>query len=71
MMEYIYMGSLLIILLFAAIVISALIIIFRRQKKSKRIMREGKLLKSETISQGGDMFYVEKVAFKDWHVSLH
>ena len=34
-------------------------------------MREGKLLKSETISQDGDMFYMEKVAFKDWHVSLH
>ena len=34
-------------------------------------MREGKLLKSETVSRGGDIFYVEKVAFKDWHVSLH
>ena len=23
------------------------------------------------VSWGGEMFYVEKVAFKDWHASLH
>ena len=34
-------------------------------------MREGKLLKSETVCLDGEMFYVEKVVFKDWHVSLH
>lgn len=34
-------------------------------------MREGKLLKSEMVFREGEMFYVEKVAFKDWHVSLH
>lgn len=34
-------------------------------------MREGKLLKSEMVCKDGEKFYVEKVAFKDWHVSLH
>lgn len=34
-------------------------------------MREGKLLKREMVGLDGDQFYVEKVAFKDWHVSLH
>gem|GEM_PF-3751850 len=34
-------------------------------------MREGKLLKSEMVSLDGERFYVEKIAFKDWHVSLH
>ena len=34
-------------------------------------MQEGKLVKSETVCRDGEMFYVEKVAFKDWHVSLH
>ncbi len=34
-------------------------------------MREGKLLKSEIVSLDGELFYVEKIAFKDWHVSLH
>ena len=32
---------------------------------------EGKLVKSETVCRDGEMFYVEKVAFKDWHISLH
>ena len=34
-------------------------------------MREGKLLKSEIVYLNGEKFYVEKVAFKDWHVSIH
>ena len=34
-------------------------------------MREGKLPKSEVVSRDGEMFYVEKVAFMDWHISLH
>ena len=42
-----------------------------KHKKPGRIIREGKLLKSEMVSCGGEMFYVEKVAFKDWHESLH
>jgi len=34
-------------------------------------MYEGKLLHSELVEQNGEKFYVEKVGFKDWHVSLH
>ena len=47
------------------------IIVYRRQKKPQRIIREGKLLKSETVTIDGEQLYVEKVAFKDWHVSIH
>ena len=47
------------------------IIAYKSQKKPQRIMREGKLLKSEMVSIGGEQFYVEKVAFKDWHVCIH
>ena len=39
--------------------------------KPKRVMQEGKLLRSEVINLAGQQFYVEKVAFKDWHVSIH
>lgn len=34
-------------------------------------MKIGKLLKSEMVCLEGEMFYVEKVVFKDWHISLH
>lgn len=34
-------------------------------------MKEGKLLRSELIEVNGEPFYVEKVGFKDWHISLH
>ena len=34
-------------------------------------MREGKLLKSEMVTIDGEQLYVEKVAFKDWHVCIH
>ena len=47
------------------------IIAYKSQKKPQRIMREGKLLKSETVFIDGEQLYVEKVAFKDWHVSIH
>ena len=47
------------------------IMVYRRQKKAQRIMREGKLVKSETVFIDGEQLYVEKVAFKDWHVSIH
>ena len=47
------------------------IMVYRRQKKPQRIMREGRLVKSETVFIDGEQFYVEKVAFKDWHVSIH
>jgi len=39
--------------------------------KHNRVMQEGKLLLSKTVSLDGEEFYVEKVAFKDWHESLH
>lgn len=47
------------------------IMVYRRQKKPQRIMREGKLVKSEMVSIDGEQLYVEKVGFKDWHVSIH
>ena len=47
------------------------IIAYRKQKKPQRIMREGRLVKSEMVSIGGEQLYVEKVAFKDWHVCIH
>ncbi|MBQ9439396.1 MAG: hypothetical protein IJU35_02195 [Paludibacteraceae bacterium] len=34
-------------------------------------MREGRLLKSEMVFIDGEQLYVEKVAFKDWHESIH
>ena len=45
--------------------------IIRKGKKPGRIMHEGKLLRSEMLSVDGETFYVEKVVFKDWHISLH
>lgn len=65
------MNGLLLVLLVAAIFVVVAIIVDKRQKKTKGIMREGKLLKSETVCLDGEKFYVEKVAFKDWHVSIH
>jgi len=59
--------NLLILFIFAIFIIIAIII----DKKPKRIMREGKLLKSEIVYRDGEKFYVEKVIFKDWHVSIH
>ena len=47
------------------------IMVYRRQKKPQRIMREGRLVKSETVSIDGEQLYVEKVAFQDWHVCIH
>ena len=47
------------------------IMVYRRQKKPQRIMCEGRLVKSETVSIGGEQLYVEKVAFRDWHVCIH
>ena len=46
-------------------------VVYRKQKKPQRIMREGKLLKSEMVTIDGEQLYVEKVAFKDWHVCIH
>lgn len=54
-----------------AFLVIASIVIAKRQKKPKRIIQEGKLLKSEIISHDGEKLYVEKVAFKDWHTCIH
>ncbi|MBQ9202574.1 MAG: hypothetical protein IJ154_09470 [Bacteroidales bacterium] len=58
-------------LLVLAILVAATLIAIRKQSRPRRVMREGKLLKSEMVCKDGEKFYVEKVAFKDWHVSLH
>ncbi len=63
-------GVLLVLLAFFLAAVVA-IILYRRQKKPQRIMQEGKLLKSETVSIDGEQLYVEKVAFQDWHVCIH
>ena len=65
------MSIVLFILLASVIVGIGAIMIYRRQKKPKRIIREGKLLKSEMVLINGEQLYVEKVAFKDWHVCIH
>jgi len=62
---------LLLLILTLALVGVVAIIAYKSQKKPQRIMREGKLLKSETVFIDGEQLYVEKVAFKDWHVCIH
>ena len=60
------------LLLLAFVLVAVVAIIaYKSQKKPQRIMREGKLLKSEMVTIDGEQLYVEKVAFKDWHVSIH
>ena len=55
----------------SAIAIVVAIVVGVKQRRTGRIMREGRLLKSKTVCLDGEMFYVEKVVFKDWHASLH
>ena len=59
------MTSVLLFLLALSVVGILAFMVYRRQKKPQRIMREGKLLKSETVFIDGEQLYVEKVAFKD------
>ena len=60
------------LLLLAFVLVAVVAIIaYKSQKKPQRIMREGKLLKSEMVLINGEQLYVEKVAFKDWHVCIH
>lgn len=54
-----------------ALLVIASIVVAKRQKKPKRIIQEGKLLKSEIVTRDGEKLYVEKVAFKDWHACIH
>lgn len=65
------MTDILLFLLGPAIFVAVAIYVGKRQKKPERIMQEGKLLKSEIVCLDGEKFYVEKVGFKDWHVSIH
>ena len=65
------MSIVLLILSALALFGSVAFMVYKRHKKPKRIMREGKLLKSEMVSIDGEQLYVEKVGFKDWHVSIH
>jgi hypothetical protein len=55
----------------SALLIIAALVVYKRQDKPRRVMREGRLLKSEIVCQDGEKLYVEKVAFKDWHVCIH
>ena len=64
------MQTALVLLAFVLVAVVA-ILVYRRQKKHQQIMQEGRLVKSETVSIGGEHIYVEKVAFKDWHVCIH
>ena len=65
------MGRLMMFLLVVASMVAVAFTVYRKQNKPKRVIREGKLLKRETVCLDGEKFYVEKVAFKDWHVSIH
>ncbi|MEE3391783.1 MAG: hypothetical protein VZR28_11470 [Candidatus Cryptobacteroides sp.] len=65
------MSNLLLLLTVSVTLAIVAIIVGRRQKKPRRIMQEGKLLKSEIAFRDGEKLYLEKVAFKDWHVCIH
>jgi len=65
------MSGIILCLSLLVIFIAVAIMVDKRQQKPKQIMWEGKLLKSEIVIRDGEKFYVEKVAFKDWHVSIH
>ena len=55
----------------SALLFIAALVVYKRQNKPRRVMREGRLLKSEIVCRDGEKLYVEKVAFKDWHVCIH
>ena len=59
------------LILLASVIVSIVAFTYKKQNNPQRIMREGKLLKSEMVSIDGEQLYVEKVRFKDWHVSIH
>ena len=65
------MSGILIFLLILAIIIVIAILVDKKLKMPRRIMQEGKLVKSEIVYRDGEKLYLEKVAFKDWHVSIH
>ena len=55
----------------SVLLIIAALVVYKMQNKPRRVMREGRLLKSEIVCLDGEKLYVEKVAFKDWHVCIH
>ena len=55
----------------SAFFVVAAIVVAKRHNKPRRIMHKGKLLKSEIVCRDGEMLYVEKVGFRDWHVCIH
>lgn len=65
------MSDILLLLLLPAVLAIVVIVVLMRQKRPRRIMREGKLLKSEIVCRDGEQLYVEKVGFKDWHACIH
>ena len=65
------MGGPLLYLSVISIAAVAAVALRLEDKKPRRVMRDGKLLKREIVTLEGEKFYVEKVAFKDWHVSIH
>lgn len=65
------MSGVLLFLFVLAILVIVAIVVDKRQRKPRRIMQEGKLLKSEIVFRDGENFYLEKVIFKDWHVCIH
>ena len=60
------MSGLSLFLSVTALLLIAALVVYKRQNKPRRIMRAGKLLKSEIVYQDGEKLYVEKVVFKDW-----
>ena len=59
------------VLLFISALAIFIVIAILIEKKPRRIMGEGNLLISKMVYRDGEKFYVEKVGFKDWHVSIH
>jgi hypothetical protein len=65
------MSGILIFLIILAVCIAMAMMAGRKQKLPRRIMREGKLVKREIVYRDGEMLYVEKIGFKDWHICIH
>jgi len=56
-------GILLFLLILAVAIVVATILVDKKRKLPKRIMREGKLVKSDIVYRDGEKLYVEKIAF--------
>ena len=60
-------GIILFLLALAVFIVVAILI----DRKPRRIMQEGDLLENKIVYRDREKLYVEKVVFKDWHVSIH